>query len=217
MIIKKSVASLLCIYALTSYSAGGELITFSPAFYAGVAGGYGSTTWQGLVPAEENQNMALSMSTPIDVHEGGGVWGLFAGYEFTPALAAEFTYMRYPKARVSFDENSLFAFDNDQIQEFTTKTESAGLMAKIMLPVFNTPLRLYSAAGIADVHRNDMLINNWRLSPAFSVGGNYRFSQHIMAELVGNYTAGYGESQLNPTETYFPFLYSVTARLAWRF
>lgn len=189
----------------------------SHAFYAGLAGGYGSTTWQGLVPSEENQNMALSMSTPVNVHEGGGVWGAFAGYEFTNTFAIEFAYSRYPKAQVSFDENSLFAFDNDQTQAFKTQTESAGLIAKIMLPVFNTPLRLYSAAGIADVHRNDMLINDWRLSPIFSVGGNYRISHHLMAELAGNYTAGYGESQLNPTETYFPFLYSITARLAWRF
>ncbi|KTD23819.1 Uncharacterised protein [Legionella lansingensis] len=185
-------------------------------FYIGVMGGYGSTTWTGLVPTEENQNLALSISTPIEVREGGGVWGVLAGYEFTPYFALEFNYLRYPDAEVSFDPVSLFSFMNNQ-ETLRTKTETLDLKGKIMLVIPTTHLRLYSSAGAAGIHRNDILIDDWRLSPAFGVGLNYRFNEHFMGELGGNYTAGYGEAQLNPSDTYFPFLYSLVLRLAYRF
>ncbi|KTD16090.1 outer membrane beta-barrel protein [Legionella jordanis] len=190
---------------------------FHHPLYIGVMGGYGSTTWQGLVPTEENQNLALSMSTPIDVTEGGGVWGVMAGYEFLSAFAVEFNYMRYPDAEISFDPMSLFSFENDNLVSFKTKTETLSLMAKIMLPINNSSLRLFSSAGAAGVHREDILVDDWRLSPTFAAGLNYRFKEHFMAELAGTYSAGYGESQLNPSNTYFPFLYAVTARLAYFF
>ena len=62
-----------------------------------------------------------------------------------------------------------------------------------------------------------MIVNEWRVSPTFGVGFIYPITNHIIGELAGNYTAGFGESQLNPVDTYYPFLYSVTARLAYRF
>ena len=40
-------------------------------FYIGMLGGYGSTTWQGLVPKKANQNAAIIISTPKSVEEGG--------------------------------------------------------------------------------------------------------------------------------------------------
>ena len=57
--------------------------------YIGLIGGYGSTTWDGLVPSNRNQNIAMNMSTPIAVEEGGNVWGVLAGYEFSPHFAVE--------------------------------------------------------------------------------------------------------------------------------
>lgn len=187
------------------------------SFYVGAMGGYGSTTWQGLVPSTENQNLALSMSTPLDVTEGGAVWGVLAGFEFVPALAVEASYMRYADAKISFDEMSLFSFDNNGSLGFVSQTEALSVMGKIMLPVPHTKVRIYSSAGVADVHRSDILKDEWRVSPTFGAGLNYQLTDHFMGELGGNYTAGFGESQLNPTESYFPFLYSVTLRLAYYF
>ncbi|WED41799.1 outer membrane beta-barrel protein [Legionella cardiaca] len=207
----------LFVSSLSSYAGSQGSIASSHSFYLGVLGGYGSTTWEGLVPLRENQNAALSMSTPIDVHEGGGVWGVFTGYEFIPQLAIELNYMRYPDADVHFDPLSLFSFLNDNLTTFKTKTETVDLKAKVMLPISNTNFRLYSSVGAAGVHREDILVNDWHLSPAFGAGLNYRFNTHFMGELGGNYTAGYGEAQLNPTDAYFPFLYSVVLRLAYRF
>ena len=74
-----------------------------------------------------------------------------------------------------------------------------------MLIIPNTQMRFYSSAGAANVHREDMIVDEWRVSPTFGVGFNYHISEHLMGELAGNYTAGFGESQLNPTYTYFPF------------
>ena len=79
--------------------------------------------------------------------------------------------------------------------------------------------RIYSSIRTqsANLHREDMIVNEWRVSPTFGVGFIYPITNHIIGELAGNYTAGFGESQLNPVDTYYPFLYSVTARLAYRF
>lgn len=178
-------------------------------------GGYGSTTWEGLVPTRENQNMALSMSTPIKVREGGGVWGAFTGYEFAHYFALELSYLDYPDAEVSFDPMSLFSFLNGNKVFFKTKTETVDLKAKIMLLIPNTYIRAYSSIGVAGIHREDILVNRWRATPAFGAGFNYPLANHWMIELGGNYTAGYGEAQLTPSDSYFPFLYSVVLRLAY--
>jgi hypothetical protein len=185
--------------------------------YIGVIGGYGSTTWDGLVPSNNNKNDALSMSTPVEVSEGGSVWGALIGYEFNRYFAIEANYLKYAHADVIFGDLSLFTFENNGITHFNTKTETVSLIGKIMMDIPSTQFKAYSGAGVANLHREDMLIDEWRVTPIFEMGFIYPVAEHFMAELTGNYTAGFGESQLNPAETYFPFLYSVTVRLAYRF
>ena len=184
--------------------------------YAGVSGGYGSTTWGGLVPAESNQNIAISISAPTAASEGGAVWGLFAGYEFTPFFAIETSYMKYPSATLSFDEMSLFAFDHNERTTFNTHTDTGAFIGKIMLVIPRTTIRAFSSAGVADVHRKDEINEVWRVSPTFGVGFNYNLTPHVMFEITNNYTAGYGESEIDPVKDYIPFLYSVFVRLAYR-
>lgn len=190
---------------------------FKRPFYIGVLGGYGSTTWQGLVPTASNQNLAISISTPLNVTEGGGVWGGLAGYEISPYFALETSYVRYPNANITFDEISLFSFANEGETEFNTYTETLSLMGKVMLVIPNTKVRIYSGVGVAGLHRDDVLIDSWRLTPTFGAGFNYHFTDHFMGEAGGIYTAGYGESRLNPTISYFPFLYALTLRLDYFF
>ena len=185
--------------------------------YVGILSGMGSSTWDGLVPNWRKIDGVIT-SVPIHVSEGGGVWGGVLGYDFTPYFALEANYFHYPQAKVIFDQSlSLFSFNNGMKVGFKTETESYNLMAKIMLIIPNTQLRVYSSAGVGQVHRSDMLADDWRLSPSFGFGLNHQLAEHVMGELGANYTAGYGESQLNPTDTYFPFLYSVTMRLAYCF
>ncbi len=190
---------------------------FSHPLYVGVTGGYGSTTWGQLVPSENKASVAMSMSTPTSVTEGGAVWGVFAGYELIPVFAFEGSYTRYPTAKVNFDSMSLFAFNHDGRLAFTTKTESAALVAKFMLIIPNTKVRAYSSAGAAALHRYDVITDRWRLSPTFGVGFNYNLTEHLAAEVGVNYTGGYGESELDPAEDFVPFLYSGFLRLAYRF
>ena len=159
----------------------------------------------------------MSLSTPTEVNEGGGVWGVYSGYELNHFFALEASYMRYPNAQVSFDPVSLFSFMNNDLTEFTTHTESVNLMGKVMLFIPNTTIRAYSSFGAAGIHRDDVLYDHWRLSPTFGIGLNYNLMPHVMGEIGANYTAGYGEAQLNPTDVYIPFLYSVFLRLAYRF
>lgn len=190
---------------------------FRYPYYLGLRGGYGSTTWEGLVPSENNQNAAMVISTPTYVNEGGAVWGAFAGYEFLPFFALEASYLHYPDATITFSPLSLFSFQNNGQTEMTTHTDLVALMAKIMFVIPHTAARVYSSFGAGGVHRYDQLSNIWRVSPNFGAGINYNFTEHIMAELGGSYTGGYGESELNPSENYLPFLYSAFLGLAYRF
>lgn len=185
-------------------------------FYAGIAVGYGTTTWEGLVPSNKNKNVAMTISTPTEVSEGGVVGGIELGYEFNPYFALELNYIRYPNAKVLFDTASLFSFESG-LESLNTHTETISLMARIMLRIPSTYTRAYSSAGVSAVHRYDQLKDHWRGSPSFGLGVNRNFSEHIMGEFGGIYTAGYGESQLNPAQSYYPFLYSIFLRLAYRF
>ena len=185
-------------------------------FYVGVNGGYGATTWKGLVPKIDNQNMVLSMSTPVDVQEGGGVWGGVMGFEFSSHWGVELNYLAYPRATVLFNEGSFFAFENEGQTELSTQTEAVSLMAKIMVAVPHTVFRAYSSVGVGWIHRDDVINNMWLAVPSFGAGLNYLFSEHVMGELAANYMSGYGESELSPANNYIPFLYAVYFRLAYR-
>ena len=207
----------LAIGSDTKASTVGSGNKFIHPFYIGVTGGYGSTTWDGLVPSGSNRGTAMLLSTPVNVHEGGGTWGVFVGYEFIPFFALEASYNKYPNAKIFFDPMSLVAFENNGMTELNTSTDSVSVMGKIMLIIPHTDIRAYSSAGIARVHREDPLKESWRLSPSFGVGFNYNFTDHIMGELGANYTGGYGESEINPAEDFVPFLYSVFLRVAYRF
>lgn len=190
---------------------------FAHPFYIGVTGGYGSTTWGGLVPPREKRSEAILMSTPKGVSEGGGMWGFIIGYEFIPFFAVEASYTRYPDAKVFFDSRSLVTFENDGLTQLNSSTESISLIAKFMLLIPCTDIRAYSSAGIARIHREDELKELSRISPTFGVGFNYNFTEHIMGEIGFNYTGGYGVSELDPSEDYVPFLYSGFVKLAYRF
>jgi hypothetical protein len=190
---------------------------FRYRFYAGITGGYGATTWSGLVPPSNKANAALALSTPISVREGGAMWGLFAGYEFIPEFAFEFNYTRYAPATVYFSDDSLFTFENNGRTQFTSQTESVSFAGKFMVIIPRTLIRAYSSVGVAGVHRFDVLENRWRVSPSFGLGVNYNITPHVMGELGTNYTGGYGQSELTPANDYVPFLYSVFFRLAYRF
>lgn len=192
-----------------------ENLFLHPFYIAGLAG-WGSTTWQGLVPSRENQNSALAMSTPIAADEGGSVWGVSLGYEFTPYFALEANYMDFPSATITFDEYSLYAFDQNSLI-LHSNTQTVSLSAKVMLIIPKTKIRFFSSAGVAEVIRQDQVNEATRVSPTFAVGFNMLLTDRIMAEIGTNYTAGYGESELNPVLDFIPFLYSVFGKLALRF
>ena len=186
-------------------------------YYVGGVGGSGSTTWRGLVPAAENLNDAMSISTPILVREGGAVWGLFGGYEIAPYFAIEANYMHFPDATITFDEDSLFAFDNDGMTKLISHTQTGSIIGKVMLIIPNSPFRLYSGAGVATVWRSDDINTEYRFSPTFAVGFTLNVSQRLMFEIGTNYTAGYGESEINPVNDFIPFVYSFYGKVAIRF
>lgn len=208
---------MLATFASISPAAVIENNKFKYPFYIGLSGGFGVTTWDGLIPEPENLNFAMILATPSHADEGGLSWGVFAGYEISPYFALEATYSHYPDAKVYFNDPSFFSIDYFKLTEFMTHTESVSLMGKIMLMIPSTSVRVYSSLGATNLHRKDLMINDWLVHPIFGAGANYNFTEHIMGEVGGTFTVGNGESELNPAEDYFPFLYSFFVRVAYRF
>jgi len=142
---------------------------------------------------------------------------MYLGCEPFPFFALEGSFIKYPTAFIHFDESSIFSFINEDLTGFRTHTNSASLMAKLMVPIPTTPIKIYSSAGIAGVYRKDMLVNDHYVRPTFGFGANYNLTTRLMAEIGANYTAGFGEPTISPSDSYFPFLYAVFARLGFRF
>lgn len=211
------ISLLACFYSAASQAANkqNDISKYRYPAYLGVTYGYGATTWGYLIPA--NKNAAMSLSTPIKVSENGTLWGLYGGYEFSPSFALEASYMHYPKAKVYFDPASLFTFENEGLAGFTSHTQAISFAGKFMLLIpRNTDFRAYSSVGVAGVHRDDIVNNQWKISPKFGVGTTYLITEHMMVEFGIEYIAGDGVSELNPAESFIPFLYSGFARLAMR-
>ncbi len=197
--------------------AGSTTADFDPhPFYIGVNGGYGSTTWKGLVPSQEKKSIVLNMSTPTDVREGGGVWGGVVGFDFSPWFGMDVNYLSYPKAEVFFDETSLFSFENNGRALLATHTQTVSLMAKFMVVIPETIMRLYSSVGVGWIHRGDEINDSWLVAPSFGAGLNYPISEHWMGEIAANYISGYGESEISPANDFIPFVYAVFFRVAYR-
>lgn len=202
--------------AIFSQKSNAEVDCFRHPAYVGFGTGYGSTTWGGLVPRKKNLNSALAMSTPIHSREGGIIYSFFAGYELSPYFAFESNFIQFPNATVTFAEDSLFRFNTGKTV-MISNTNMVNLIAKIMLIIPDTRVRVFSSIGVAAVHRDDFVYDHWHASPTFGTGFNTVVTPHILTEVGANFTAGSGEAQLSPSESYIPFLYSIMARIAYRF
>lgn len=208
--------SIIGLFTFTGYAFSFTAVHADKPWFIGAAGGFGSTTWQGLVPIFERQNSAMSLSTPIDVKEGGGLWGVVGGVEAFQNFQLQFDYLQYPKATVFFDKDSLYSIDNDDSTEFTSRTHTWSIQGKFLVPWEDTKLRLFAGGGVAWMARRDDLLEQDIVTPTFALGLNYLINPRWMCEAVFSYTAGYGESELNPSAHYMPFLYGVFARLMYR-
>lgn len=187
----------------------------NPWFVGGVLGG-GSTTWKGLVPETSKQNAAINLSTPIDVQEGGFVWGIAAGVEAFKNFQLQFDYMDYPDATINFDPDSIYSIDHDGATSLKSSTYSWSIQGKFLVPWRDTNLKPFASGGVAWIARRDELLQENLVSPVFGIGLNYTFTKNIMAEVAFTYTSGYGQSELSPADDYIPFLYAVFGRVYLR-
>jgi hypothetical protein len=194
----------------TSFASSNEVE--NPWFVGGVLG-YGSTTWNGLVPNASAQSDALKLSTPIEVREGGFIWGVSGGVEAIKNFQLQLEYLDFPDANVKFDEFSLYADENNNETEFNSKTHVWSIQGKFLVPWQDSNLRIFASGGPAWMSRRDNLYENDLWTPTFGIGLNYIVNKYSMVDVAFSYTAGNGQSELNPSAHYMPFLYGVLVRL----
>ena len=90
-------------------------------------------------------------------------------------------------------------------------------MIKVMAPIFNTGMRVYSEVGPAFTHREDHITSTTHGAASFGAGINYNLNSWVMVQLGFNYTTGFGKSTNVPVDDYIPFLDSVDLALVGRF
>ena len=196
-------------YSTSVYAAGDRIYPFHyPRFYAGLAVGYGETTWNELV----TDDPLVEVSTPIETHDFGTLWGGFLGYQFGRSFALEATYMRYPNTRIFLDDFTFYY----PLTEFTTHSQVFSAIGKFIIPLANDRINAFLDAGIAFTHRNDVLANVTRVAPTFGLGFMSNISRHIITEIGFEYYIGYGKSDHIPVKDYIPFLFGVYFRLGYR-
>lgn len=177
-------------------------------FYIGAIAGYGNTNWQEMISLDG----VSATSTPIDAGGSGLTLGAMAGYQITRYFAVEGNYMHFPESHITFAPNNVYG-----ITSFDSETNEYAVLAKFMVPVGHTKLKIFSEIGPSYVQRNDDMANKGHFGGGFGVGADYDFNARWFTELNLNYFTGFGESELKPAYDYVPFLYTLNLRVGYRF
>ena len=187
-------------------------------FYVGVELGWGCTDWSQLVAQgfSRMETDTLSTSTPIQAGDTGFVYGLMAGYEISTYFAMETNYMRFPNTSVRFDRFSVYASEHG-VTLMDSRTYIYNIVGKFMVPIAHTHWRGFANAGAALTHRGDPLVSAAHIVPTFGVGVNYVFHLRYFLEFAFQYYAGFGKATFRPALDYIPFLYTVHAKIGFRF
>lgn len=200
-------------------------------FYMGASLGYGSTDWSELVNHDSNPSDASQVlnAAPESAEDKGRDYGFFVGYTFTPNYALELTYRRFQTSYIHFDTDysQYYTNNNVQIANFDSSTYNYSLLNKFIWNVTDN-FGLFSDFGPGYTHRYDILAGAsngtsngpqglGQLVATFGAGANYEITPHFMATVEGDYSTGWGKSELYPVDNYVPFLYSVDFKLAYRF
>ncbi len=182
-------------------------------FYFGGMIGFGDTNWGGLVDPDAESD-GSDVSTPVKATGTGVAWGVMGGFEFNRYFAIQGNYQHYPTSRIFLDSFNSY-LPTGQIVE--SETKNYALVAKFMVPIFNSGFRLFSDVGPAYTLRNDELENMGHWAAQFGAGINYNITPRFLTEINFNYTTGFDESNTTPIDDYIPFLYSINFGLAYRF
>lgn len=182
--------------------------------YFGVAGGYGSTNWHQL----KGTDPLSKFNNPRSVKEGGETWGVFAGYQFTNHFAVEAEYYHLHKAELGFGSLSVICPSLSSGCTVTTHTDAVSLMAKYIIPIFNTGLFTFASVGGTWIHRSDRIAEtNSNISPAFGAGIGYPINKHLFIEADFDVLLGHIISETLPVQDYIPFIYAANLKLGYRF
>jgi len=196
-----SEATCACVYPCHSFN--------HSFLYAGVSLNYAKTTWSELC----SQDTIVEVSTPYATQDEGISWGGVVGYEFSNLFAIEANYTRYPDTIIYIDSFSFYY----PVTQFTSHTEAASLIGKIILPLINDRIDAFLDAGIGVIRRRDPIANVIRATPTFGLGFKSNVSRHFITSVGFEYYMGYGKSERMPVNDFVPFLVALYVRLAYRF
>jgi len=207
---KSLLLSLLLLLAAAAASAE-QPVKDTRSLYVGGTLGYGSTDWNQLTCQTCDPDDFLLASVPKSADDSGLAWGFFAGYQINPNFTMELAYTRFARTSVYFVDDNLY-----DLTTLNTNTSSVTLVGKVLVPIMSSGVSGFADAGIAVIHRSDVLTNVSRVEPTFGIGAMYDLSKRILGEIGFQFTPGFGRSEIDPVNDYVPFVYVLYARLAYR-
>jgi hypothetical protein len=177
----------------------------------GVGTGYGNTDWQFLT----SKNPMAQLSSPDSAKDQGIAENLFLAYQFSPRFLLEASFTHFSTSFVHFVKGNIY---DPNYNAFTLKshTQTINFSSQLSLPIQHSKFFIYSSLGASITHRNDKLNNRWHLGPLFGGGIGYEPTKKTFTEFGFDYTAGYGEAEVNPANDYIPFTYYIYFQVGTR-
>lgn len=159
-------------------------VASQPGFYAG-----GALGWS-------NQDLNMSGATSSNKDGLGG--NAFAGYQFSPYIAAELGYLYFHNAHASYTTTSGNKHPTTTVLSATSKDQAADAVAKAILPLPNG-IDLYAKGGLAyddySLSATQTTTKGSKSSaisgtdtthpirPVYGLGVSYNITQNVSADL----------------------------------
>lgn len=220
----KTLKALLLTIALVTSCAADEQNFSNHFFYVGGMSGNADADWSSVVGTD----ISTLGPNPLSADGNGMLFGLDAGYQFSPHFAIEGEFIDLPSSKLVFESQN----DYHAGKTLNTTMLFAAIVFKVIAPLPNSKFSVFVDAGPAyqylhyphsgvDVpaygYAESTLgdIGTW--APTFGGGLLYRINNHWQAEGSFQYAPGTGRSVQNPMNYYVPEIYAGTFKLDYIF
>jgi hypothetical protein len=215
MIIKIFKILLLSI-ALISSCAADEQNFSNHFFYAGGMFGNANENWSDVVSTDP----LTQKTNPLSADGNGILFGLDAGYQFSPHFAIEGEMISLPSTKLVFYQKLDPYKTPDNMYNVGVVNASmvfAAVEFKVIAPLPNSKFSLFVDAGPGYVYMDYPITNIGIIVPTFGGGLLYRINDHWQAEGAFQYAPGTGKSVGDPMYFFVPETYAGTFKLDYIF
>ena len=182
-------------------------------WYLGTLAGFGTTNWSKITTTD----ITLQNSLPSHAKDTGLTWGILIGDNINQHYGIEFRYQHYKNSAISFADYNEYAPPPYANNAFTmiSKSYNIALLGKLQAQP-KSYLNIYSLIGLSYTHRSDRLANIGGLGGFFGAGFTFSICKQWALGPEFDFVTGNEKVTLYPSETYLPFLTSLSVKLIYK-